>query len=371
MTSYSAYNANLPCQNPSCKSEGKPHPNCRCYGDVSSSSSAHLAEGGEVESYCSSERAHKKECEYYKDGGEVHIPQHEDHTYSVASYLGSRGAHGLLKFGSGEHDLEKHNKVVHHGHRKLNAHIDHLFKGGDVDDEDHEKSKKSIHEWIEKGGIEDDLKKELYTQNTPQRFADGGKVNKEDHGLHNHHVSNAYPEQNIMLQTAKGRVSNYLSSIKPQKNSPKLAFDAEPDQRQQTKSYNSALGIAAHPLSILKKIKKGTIEPDDVTHLKNLYPELDGVITKRLTEKITEAQLKNEKPNYKIRQGMSLYLGVPLSGEMSPQNIMAAQATFKGKQAPQQQDGQGAPKKSTSSLSKMDDSMMTSTQARVGREQKQ
>lgn len=55
-----------PCLNPSCKSHGKPHPNCKCYGDS-------YAEGGEVsdEYYCDDNRMHRKACDYYAEGGSV------------------------------------------------------------------------------------------------------------------------------------------------------------------------------------------------------------------------------------------------------------------------------------------------------------
>lgn len=56
-----------PCINPSCKSFGRSHPNCRCYGG--GHEERHFAEGGEVDSYCSSDRPHQEECEYFKAGG--------------------------------------------------------------------------------------------------------------------------------------------------------------------------------------------------------------------------------------------------------------------------------------------------------------
>lgn len=59
MTSFGAYRAGLPCKNPSCKSDGRPHPNCSCY-----------AQGGAVH-FCSGNRAHEKTCKFYKAGGAV------------------------------------------------------------------------------------------------------------------------------------------------------------------------------------------------------------------------------------------------------------------------------------------------------------
>lgn len=56
-----AYDAHLPCKNPSCNSFGIPHPNCRCYPG--------LAKGGEVQYYCAEDRQHKPHCEYFAEGG--------------------------------------------------------------------------------------------------------------------------------------------------------------------------------------------------------------------------------------------------------------------------------------------------------------
>lgn len=59
------YDQGLPCLNPNCKSHGRPHPNCRCYG--------RMAEGGKVMNlrYCAHGKGHQSDCEYFKDGGQV------------------------------------------------------------------------------------------------------------------------------------------------------------------------------------------------------------------------------------------------------------------------------------------------------------
>lgn len=67
-----------PCINPSCKSYGRSHPNCRCYGGGGGSvgEQGHFAKGGEVskEYYCDNNRPHFKKCELYADGGPVSQP---------------------------------------------------------------------------------------------------------------------------------------------------------------------------------------------------------------------------------------------------------------------------------------------------------
>lgn len=51
-----------PCLNPNCKSHGKPHPNCRCYGA--------MAEGGTPEPICKMNGQHQKGCQYYAEGSD-------------------------------------------------------------------------------------------------------------------------------------------------------------------------------------------------------------------------------------------------------------------------------------------------------------
>ncbi len=59
------------CENPSCKSYGKPHPNCRCH--------AGMSEGGEVfDRYCYKDSAHDSKCKYFAKGGEVDSPKQQD-----------------------------------------------------------------------------------------------------------------------------------------------------------------------------------------------------------------------------------------------------------------------------------------------------
>jgi hypothetical protein len=130
--------------------------------------------------------------------------------------------------------------------------------------------------------------------------------------------------------------------------------------------------MAAHPMAILDKIQKGTIEPEHIRHLEAMYPELADHLQKKVTEKILKAQLKGEKPKHSVRQGLSMFLGAPLSSEMSPQNIMAAQATFRS--SAQGPGGSGPTKPPTpkaGALSKFAQGYLTADEAAAGRQQKQ
>lgn len=72
--------AELPCLNPSCKSHGTSHPNCRCYSG--------MAEGGVVSHFCSAARDHDEGCEYYAEGGLVKNSDIEKHAHA---YMKAKG----------------------------------------------------------------------------------------------------------------------------------------------------------------------------------------------------------------------------------------------------------------------------------------
>lgn len=365
-----------PCKNPECKSYGKPHPNCKCYDFSATGSAESLAEGGEVGSqhYCTQRQAHKPKCKYFADGGDVELHTMQPNQ-AVASYLSNQGLNGLLKMGSDKFNLDTYRQALRNGGKRISHKTESLF--GESKDKgaiDTEKQQGAISDWIDKGGITNDIQEQMAKENEPQMLAKGGKVDhKEPMGFSNE-VASTHPDHNALLHTAKGRMSQYLLGLKPQKNAPKLAFDPEPDTREKAKSYKNAIGIAADPLHIMDKIKAGTIQPEDLRHFKNLHPELDEHLQKKITERIIEAQLKGEKPSYHIRQSLTHLMGTPLSGELTPQNIMAAQAVFQAqKQNDQGGPGASAPKSKSSakSLTKSDQSYLTSNQSLVSRQQEQ
>lgn len=358
--------ANWPCTNTSCKSHGIPHPNCKC--------PAPLAEGGEA-SFCSSNRMHTPQCEYYAEGGEVSQRgslSQMDPVHAVSGHIANNGLLGMLKMHENP-DLGKYDKSVNRGHKNTDDAIEKLFMGQKIPKEDRSKQRQMIEDWMEDGGIENNIRQEMYNQGSQQQFAEGGVVNKLSDGVLNKHpIEQAYPEQNIMLQAAKGRASSYLSHLMPQKNSPKLAFDGEPDNTQQKKTYKEAVRLADDPLAILREVSNGTVTHEHMNHLNAMYPEVGDTLQKKITGRIIKSQLENHTPPAHVRQGLSLLMGAPLSGEFTQQNIMAAQSVFapaKGAQ-PQQPPSGSKSKKGTKNLTNADKAYLTADQARDSRQQK-
>jgi hypothetical protein len=343
----------LPCINEQCKSYGKPHPNCHCHEG--------FAEGGNVGQFCSSNNEHSPMCELHSPGI---APSH-----AVAGYLAQKGLAGLINL-SKEGDPQKYHASIMAGHKNIDTAVHSLFGSKEYSPKDNTQGRNVANKWMEDGGVINDIQQANYEQNSPQNFAEGGKVEDEKH-LTSPMIEQKYPSHNMLLQSSKGNISQYLNSLRPQKNSPKLAFDHEPDDTEKKRSYDKALNIAVDPLNIMHEIKKGSLEQEQVKHFNGLYPELNSHLQDKLMMRISEAQLKGEKPSYKVRQALSMFMGTPLSGELTPQGIQAAQSVFQSPQAPQQQ-GQTVTKnkKNTSPLTKSDQAFLSASQTLEKRQQK-
>jgi len=239
--------------------------------------------------------------------------------------------------------------------------MDSLFRiGGQqaLDYEVNERQRNSIEKYIDDAGLQKEFQNTLQADPMPeQSFAEGGEVLQ--HPPINH-FAKIFPDQNMLLSAAKGRVYTYLNGLKPRESMNKLPFDREPDNGLQKRAYDRALDIAANPLSIVKHIKTGNITPQHMQHFMGMWPELHDHLSKEITNRIVHGQVKDEKPNFKVRQALSLFLGSPLEATFTPTAIMAAQSAFQPMQPPQQA---GKPKKDTGKIgSKSNDMYQTADQ---------
>jgi hypothetical protein len=267
-------------------------------------------------------------------------------------------------------DALNHADRVNKGIKAVDAAVNGLFTGSaKVGTKVMGADSKKLEDWLENGGIDNDVQDAVYeSQAAPQGFAEGGEVApaapRQENGVAIH-----FPEQNVVMQAAKARAAGYLNSLRPSKHAPRLAFDDAPDDRQQKKTYKRALAVANQPLRVLDEIKRGTIEPDDIKHLTQMFPEVVGLLQKKLTERVSEAQLTGKRPSSRVRQGLSMLMGTALSSEFTPQSIQAAQAVFAQKS--QSQSTPPPSKGDRSKLSHSDRSYLTDDQARMQRQQRQ
>ncbi len=281
-----------------------------------------------------------------------------------------------------------HAKGIGKAAKKMSDGVESLFKAGGnqvVPEVVSPRDKERINAYVEGGGPNAELDQEKQKEPTPQpgpsappppAYAEGGNVapdismpSPEAPPLPQANpIAAVYPEQDMLLQAAKGRMYNYLNNLRPQPQMGAKPFDTQVKDKNKERTYDRALEVAHAPLSILNHIKRGTITPEHVQHLNGIYPEVYNSLSQKLMERASQAQMKGHKLDYKTRVAMSMFLGQPLDSTMTPQAIMAAQSSsMSGKQQPPP----APPKKSTAALSKLPQQYQTASQSLETRHQRQ
>lgn len=177
-------------------------------------------------------------------------------------------------------------------------------------------------------------------------------------------VGHYLPDHQAALTQVSSRALQYLQQVKPhpQRLGP---LDREiPPSSAQTARYNRALDIAQQPAVVMQHIKDGTLQMSDIQDLNAMYPAAYKQMSQKLSNEMTNKHGEEEEPiPYRVRMGISLFLGQPVDSSMTPQSIMAAQP--KANQ-PQQNTGSSKKQRSASGLNKLgkaDKMSMTASQA--------
>lgn len=283
-------------------------------------------------------------------------------------------------------DALEHAGNIAKGNSLLQNGVDSLFTGAKLGgqkaySESDEKTKDKIKKFISEGGINQQLQHSLQKtspQNQPivPHFAEGGMVEAPkapepaNPNIGDSNLSAVYPSQAMLMMQAKGRVSDYLNQKRPLDETSALPFDKAEKNPEHERVYDRALNIADKPLSVLNHIQKGTLEPEHVAHMKQMWPEVYNQISKKMTERMATAKLNDEKmPPFHVRQGMAMFLGSPLDSTMTPQAIMAAQSVFAQQKLAMSSAAPGEkPKKNTSKMDKIAPRFQTGSQAAASRQ---
>ncbi len=244
-----------------------------------------------------------------------------------------------------------HAQKVSKGHKAIDDSIDALFSGGDIDQDPSEDDREKVKDFIKRGGLNAQIMNQMQamTNQPVQMMAEGGEINANSH---RNPVEKTFPEQAMLMGMTKTSINNYLQQQEPQPES-KLPFDANYKNADKEKKYNGAVDIANKPLSVLKHVQGGTLVPEHLQHLSGMYPDLYNHLSKKSTERIMRAQLSGDRPSYKIRQGLSMFVGSPLDSTMTPQAIQSIQAIYAPK--PPSTPPGVPPKKQKKNTSKLGD----------------
>ena len=249
-----------------------------------------------------------------------------DKLISPANKYGGEIAKQLLTKGktSGVFQMMDYANTLKKGNSAVTRAVDGLFTGGSALGQNAfeaaEKDREKLKQYIEDGGVN----QELAPHGAEQKFAEGGSVAADNQA--DNHFAHVFPEQNVLMNAAKARISNYLNGLRPLPPTNRAPYDTVHEQPRKERSYNHALDLANQPLSILNHIKDGSLNSEKLTHFKSMYPELHQLLSSKINQKMLDGNLKQEaKPSYPVRQAMTLFLGAPVDSNLTSASILAAQ----------------------------------------------
>lgn len=202
-----------------------------------------------------------------------------------------------------------------------------------------------------------DKKVEEYGKN-PEKLVDIG-------GSLGHYL----PDHAAALASTAGQAVQYLNAKRPKEQIMSPLDKPIPPSKASETAYNRTLEIAEQPLMVLQRIKNGTVIPEDIADLHNLYPQAYKSISNQLTGALINHMSKDKPISLHIKQGLSMLAGQALDSSLTPQGIMAIQGTYINQQM--QKQAQSAPVSKTKNLGKVSSSHLTDDQARIQRQQNQ
>lgn len=395
--------AYLPCQNPACKSNGAPHPNCECYKHIHGNEKnrimredpsiqfpgttrgmtrrkkrgggyKYMAKGGEVGSdhFCDSGMSHLPSCEYFAQGGPVasEVPQ-ETHDHSAAYH----GLHGMLSAGDSklkdpdqhkgtlsnihqEFPEEGHPLVGNIGKENLHSLMPNLIKNS-KGKEPHPEAFRSSVDYLNsaiKGKDKlsskiNSLFKKTDTEKIDESVRSSLKDRVNDLSANPQkmlelggNLGHYMPAQNAQLAESVSNAVQYLSSMKPQGSQAGPLDPVMPPTRWDEIKYNRALDIASDPTLVIDYAKNGLLEAQDIQTLHALYPKLAQSITQKATEFLIDKGIDDSKLTRAQKRSFSALIGQPLTFTQGPEAIRAImQANSDAKTTTQDQ----GPKKAT------------------------
>lgn len=159
----------------------------------------------------------------------------------------------------------------------------------------------------------------------------GNPSNAIDSGSKVYHY---LPDHTTAMAQTTAQAVNYFNSLKPTQPTLSPLDQPPPVDRAQQATYNRALDVAQQPLVVLAHIKNGSLQPQDMTTLRTIYPGLHDQMIKKITEQVIQNKAAVQAMPYAQRDSLNTLMGgAPIDSTMSP---MAAQAIIQSA-SPQQQ----------------------------------
>lgn len=183
-------------------------------------------------------------------------------------------------------------------------------------------------------------------------------------------VGHYLPENGASIAQTSANVVNYINNQRPDANMNRAPLDPElkPSAEKQAK-FKKTLTIAEQPLVILDRLKRGVLTSKDVADMQTMYPELHSGLVSKITEEMVNMMAKGQPIPYKMRQGLSVFMGQPMDSTLTPRGILAAQQPMAAENPNPQnpagmQPAKNASKSSMEGLNKLSSQYQTGLQHR-------
>jgi hypothetical protein len=164
--------------------------------------------------------------------------------------------------------------------------------------------------------------------------------------------SSHMPDITIGLSQVISKAVGALQQLRPNlSQAAPLDTKKEPTPAQMSK-FNDAANILANPISILPKIKNGTITNDHLALVNQVYPNVLKSMQQQAMHNLVQYQSENKGPlNSKMRIGLSKLFGQNMDSSIN--SLSKNQAILSGIQMQKQQQQQIQTKPSKTGMGKM------------------
>lgn len=156
------------------------------------------------------------------------------------------------------------------------------------------------------------------------------------------------PNHAAAMGTTIAKALQIIATAKPVTQGA-LPLDADVQSSRMDKSnYERTLKAVENPLHTLNHLHEGTLIPQDIQIMSQVYPELYQAIKEKLTSQVVDVKAKDMTIPYQTKIMLSLFMGQPLDSTMTPQAIASNQP--QPQMPPPQPGGNKGSKKSLSDM---------------------
>lgn len=133
------------------------------------------------------------------------------------------------------------------------------------------------------------------------------------------------------------RAMQVINAAKPKEQQLGMLDKPVPPGKYQQAEYEKTLNIVQNPMSVLHKIGKGALTPNELGVFKTVYPDLHNLMSEKITNHLIKMKTNGMQVPYKQRLSLSMFMGTPLDSSMMPAAIASNQPNPMQPATPSQQ----------------------------------